>query len=1113
MANPPRQLAPPPDNTQILSFIRVEYARRVAPEDAYRNIGVVIQHMRERPNEVLELAREQQQQLAPEQAAPAPEAPRAEEPKQDDSEKVEPGKELESPRVLKRAKHSPINPSESKRTKHMEHDPQEGTSSSQFCPPHPPPPPESAAPVPMDIEDPADISDPDIYAGDETMELVEQALQQPPINREEAKAQEEARKSEEPPSGDDDRFRSPPLAKELARAEDVIRPDTSPEKPKTPEHDPGYWLDALRRIQQEVQERQCDDGRNSSVDSEDYPDSDIDSDDYEDDELDDLDDTDVIPDEYIIPFDDFTLDFVKETYRILANREFKAIIQFPLGAAEDISRILHIRRFTRINLLHLPIDSVEVTIGWRYIIFDIRHAPTGTYNTIQYVSHRDGCRFEHNNISMLVRGVKYQTLAAKDFFYLVRHPNSYLKKLIIGIVNYDNPRLYPFQSFFWKLSNYFESSDSLKLSVSEFVITTFYENNDGDRARDFIEIFWSKLTPKVLKSAIFRVWDDEHVRHRLQLDVPPDRNLTRNLYHNEQWKHLKELDILDENIVINPAEYTHFTHLDKTRVFLPTSDIDYFHFKEIAVKPNESILCLPNGYVMSFTGLWRRGNVKMNLIIIKYLSLSEVFMRNYDIRRVPYEPEVFDMIDRSPQPNRPSPPHHPRFTQSPEEPVYQTVHIERDLSTMPIELLKFFCKYEYFKKEGAKTCRMNIESFFDSGKYMHAVDLFTDYFVSQVRDWFNGDKQQSMYSHDPDPDSDQETEIQYDDSKIILSEFINEWFPIYAKAELKFTLPKRKLRINCFMNILPIRAATPNEKYSALYSLEASTIHVTIAPRTIFINFGMEETYTMTSVQYWSHEEGCLFRWGNNVRLIKGVKYQQLAARQFYALVENPNTKIKTLRFSVKEFDAKHDPAQWPFRSFHREVQKLLARIPGIQVENFDMTFHSYSGSAVEGEKILKSVLPYLDPETLIKIKLRVWDDHEILRMKDMSSFYKYFMIPDRLKTLEAHFRSAKEIDILDPYITVVKFDLLWLHNTVNCMLSTEDFIPLVKCCPVDQVKPGMCMEFLLDERFDIEEAEKELRSSGLARSGRDLRIGNGKINVVFSKKNERKRVEFIAVN
>ncbi|EGT33315.1 hypothetical protein CAEBREN_18356 [Caenorhabditis brenneri] len=659
MANPPRQLAPPPDNAQILSFIRVEYARRVAPEDAYQNICRVIRYMREHPNEVLEMAREQQQQLAPEQPAPeqpapAPEAPKDEEPKQDDSETVEPEKESEPPRDLKRAQHSPINPSEAKRPKHEEHDPQEGPSSSQF---RPPPPPEPADSVPMDIENPADISDPNINAGDETMELVEQALQKPQINREEAKAQEEARKSEEPPSGDDDRSRSPPLAKELARDEDVLRPDTPPEKPKTPEHDPqegtssqhqppsesnvsgeeehpedlskssqsdsgadesvdreveteevkianmanweGAGEEALQRNQQGGQERQHDeDDRGSSVESEDYPDSDVDSDDYGVDELDDLDDTDVIPDEYIIPFDDFTLDFVKETYRILANREFQAIIQFPLGAAEDISRILHIRRFTRVYLLHLPIDSVEVTIGWRYIIFDIRHAPTGTYNTIQYVSHRDGCRFEHNNISMLVRGVKYQTLAAKDFFYLVRHPNSYLKKLIIGIVNYDNPRLYPFQSFFWKLSNYFESSDSLKLSVSEFVITTFYFNNDGDRARDFIEIFWSKLTPKVLKSAIFRVWNDEHVRHRLQLPAPSDRNLTRNLYHNEQWKHLKELDILDENIVINPAEYTHFTHLDKTRVFLPTSDIDYLHFKEIAV----------------VSGPWKRDDYMVKLI-------------------------------------------------------------------------------------------------------------------------------------------------------------------------------------------------------------------------------------------------------------------------------------------------------------------------------------------------------------------------------------------------------------------------------------------------------------------------------------------------------------------
>ncbi|CAL2039075.1 unnamed protein product [Caenorhabditis brenneri] len=371
---------------------------------------------------------------------------------------------------------------------------------------------------------------------------------------------------------------------------------------------------------------------------------------------------------------------------------------------------------------------------------------------------------------------------------------------------------------------------------------------------------------------------------------------------------------------------------------------------------------------------------------------------------------------------------------------------------------------------------------------------------------------------DPDPDSDSSDIDDKDEEKPRINsqislKLIKMWTGRFAELEMQRIIRRRPMLAADLLRILSIRAAAPHEKYSALYSLDSSTIHVTIAPRTIFINFGMEETYTMTSVQYWSHEEGCLFRWGNNVRLIKGVKYQQLAARQFYALVENPKTEIKTLRFSVKEFDVKHDPAQWPFRSFHRKIQQLLAWRPGIQVENFDMMFHSYSGKAVEGEKILKSVLPYLDPKTLIKIKLRVWDDHEILQMRDMSSYDKYFFIPTRVDTMEAQFRSAKEIDIYDQYIIVLKFNLLWLHNTVNCVLSTEDFVPLVKCCPVDQVKPGMCMEFVLDEWFDIEEAEEELRSSGLARSGRDLRIGNGKINVVFSKKNERKRVEFIVVN
>ncbi|EGT41850.1 hypothetical protein CAEBREN_15196 [Caenorhabditis brenneri] len=236
---------------------------------------------------------------------------------------------------------------------------------------------------------------------------------------------------------------------------------------------------------------------------------------------------------------------------------------------------------TPIKLVNLPIDSIEVHIGHRQITLEIRHSFTKTNTLIDYICHEDGCLFIYEEERVLVKGIKYQSLAAKDLFYMVRHPEAEFKYLGIDIMEHEDPVMYPFRSFFWKMYSYFMNNLSHKIKVTEFFMTTFQYESVPNSAQSFISIFWNFLEPKVLKSAKLRVWNDGAVREKFQFDMNSDRNILKDLYATEQWKHLRHLDIYDFGIVVKPKDYRNFIHLETIDVRFPRNEHFYSHFKAL----------------------------------------------------------------------------------------------------------------------------------------------------------------------------------------------------------------------------------------------------------------------------------------------------------------------------------------------------------------------------------------------------------------------------------------------------------------------------------------------------------------------------------------------------
>ncbi|EGT38673.1 hypothetical protein CAEBREN_17317 [Caenorhabditis brenneri] len=287
--------------------------------------------------------------------------------------------------------------------------------------------------------------------------------------------------------------------------------------------------------------------------------------------------------ESIEPFDVLTLDVVKRVYRNLGRDEISVFTEYNNGRLEleEVLEILHIRKLTPIKLVNLPIDSIEVHIGHRQITLEIRHSFTKTTALIDYICHEDGCLFIYEEERVLVKGIKYQSLAAKDLFYMIRHPDAKFEYLGIDIMEHENPVMYPFRSFFWKMYAYFMNNLSHKIKVTEFFMTTFQYESVPNSAQSFISIFWNFLEPKVLKSAKLRVWNDRDVREKFQFDMNSDRNVLKDLYATEQWQHLRHLDIYDFGIVVKPKDYRNFIHLETIDVRFPRNEKFYSHFKAL----------------------------------------------------------------------------------------------------------------------------------------------------------------------------------------------------------------------------------------------------------------------------------------------------------------------------------------------------------------------------------------------------------------------------------------------------------------------------------------------------------------------------------------------------
>ncbi|EGT33301.1 hypothetical protein CAEBREN_20189 [Caenorhabditis brenneri] len=354
----------------------------------------------------------------------------------------------------------------------------------------------------------------------------------------------------------------------------------------------------------------------------------------------------------------------------------------------------------------------------------------------------------------------------------------------------------------------------------------------------------------------------------------------------------------------------------------------------------------------------------------------------------------------------------------------------------------------------------------------------------------------------PDPDSDnsdikdyeeeEEPEIR-DDSQIPL-EIMRMWICRFAELEIQKRAYFPRMSFN-ILEILSIRLAVPYETVTVRAPLRIVAIHVIISPRCILFNLQFADTYTLTSVQYWSDKEGCLFRCRDRVRLIHGIKYQHLAAKHFFTLVRDPRNNIETLRFSTKEFDPKTDPPEWPSGIFYRKIQKHLSRLgkQQISVGHVDLHIHQYMGNPKDGEKRIQSILKHLNPDEIKSIKLRVWDDSSLrelkgIKMEDKRIFIRNDWIPMEL------WRRAGVLDILDRHICVQDYSMIWAHAIVKFVLSEDDLPKFVESCPEYKMTAGKTYTFVLPDSFNIKYASRKCGMS----PGRISKIMSGKVQVHF---------------
>ncbi|EGT50029.1 hypothetical protein CAEBREN_12989 [Caenorhabditis brenneri] len=274
----------------------------------------------------------------------------------------------------------------------------------------------------------------------------------------------------------------------------------------------------------------------------------------------------------VAPNDIYSIEKVRRLYTHLAEEEMKEMKkredELTLDDLLTIIRIRHIARERISKYIKLPVDGIKVTIDNREVKFEIRCTRFNQVRTITYQGSRGNYKVYFSNAVYYETHIKYQTLAAKDFFFLVQNERMMFRHLAMDMTWHRiriNKYQYPFISFHRKVQKYLQTLNH-QLNVVFFSMR-FFERPDDPRTfnQGLAMTILPFIRPDTLLILKFRVW---------KMFNEPDYYVNMNtVSQTEQWRACRILDLWCERIRIQ--DYSILTDFDIVRLLnLPQEDKD-----------------------------------------------------------------------------------------------------------------------------------------------------------------------------------------------------------------------------------------------------------------------------------------------------------------------------------------------------------------------------------------------------------------------------------------------------------------------------------------------------------------------------------------------------------
>uniref|UniRef100_A0A1I7U6K4 F-box domain-containing protein n=2 Tax=Caenorhabditis tropicalis TaxID=1561998 RepID=A0A1I7U6K4_9PELO len=326
---------------------------------------------------------------------------------------------------------------------------------------------------------------------------------------------------------------------------------------------------------------------------------------------------------------------IRRLYTVFAEQEVYQIWKSDrVLSFETIYILLTIRRIARERIskwINLPWFSLSIETRYRAILFEIWDASRENILKIIYESCEGGCRVYNNLIGTTVKKIKYQTLAATDFFFLVQHPNMTLRNLKFNI-NVKPYYGFPFLSFYWKIQKLLRTLGH-KVKVLKFEMR-FFEMIEH-RTRD--------------QALVMTVLPYLEVYELIKLRPISGGNIILSPLISETiaWKTCRVLDINDPKIwVTSYSQVTGFTDL---YLVLPNDDLlDMMEaFGRYLAPPNDLPLPWSNPTVhwrCVIHGRYNRVSVRHQFEIYKRERKRELQNIKYEVWDIVWKPDKMETV-------------------------------------------------------------------------------------------------------------------------------------------------------------------------------------------------------------------------------------------------------------------------------------------------------------------------------------------------------------------------------------------------------------------------------------------------------------------------------------